>query len=242
MKPLTNSAAVKRGCVRRKSSTWHPDPRHPDPIPGLANPDGPGAEEYTVGRIVTTRIRHRRRQWLVEWRGYTSAHRTWEPLESFLSDGSVTQALRKFERDRTGSDQHLMLLLHASPMHTEYNPGLPGATATTGDAYNVTYALPDESPAQIATRSGAPLADIMAFNRPLYQRLRKTTRLPAGTAMRTTHATLSAMFLAPRHYVQRSPVMCTGSTNQATAVATDVTNISAMLAFMRSQPAPTSWF
>ena len=189
---------------------WVSDPATPDPVPSAIPPqiNDDGTEEYSVGRIVSTRLRKNKRMWLVDWRGFSAAYRTWGPLQSFVADGSVTHALKLFERQRTGSDQSLTAMLLAAPLHNTYNLGEPGTTTTSRDAYEITFALPTETPSSIATRSNQSLKQILILNKPCIEKLRKTTVLPVGTPIRIRGAQLHMTALRRDFFVAMQGRRC----------------------------------
>ena len=70
------------------------EPAFSDPIPGQRNPPPPtiivdGKEEWLVEKIVSSRIRHRKLQYLVKWIGYDEL--TWERVDSFTNTNFVEQ-------------------------------------------------------------------------------------------------------------------------------------------------------
>ena len=182
---------------------WITDPNTPDPVPAAIPPqvDDDGSEQYSVGRIVSTRVRRGSRTWLVDWRGFTAAYRTWEPLQSFVAGGAVTHALKLFERQRTGSDAALSGMLHASPLHNAYDQGEPGTTTESKDAFELTFAFQGETPATIAHRSNQTLKQILVFNAPCLKGLRKTTKLPEGTPIRVRPVELHLLASRPNFFV-----------------------------------------
>jgi hypothetical protein len=70
-----------------------------EPLPGqVSDPPPPvevdGDDEFLVEQILDARVRHRRLQFLVKWRGYDNPDsNTWEPEENVAE----TQALEEFE-------------------------------------------------------------------------------------------------------------------------------------------------
>lgn len=63
------------------------EPVHQDTIPGRTQQPPPpvitnGTEEYEVEAILDHRIRHRRKEYLVQWKGYGVEDRTWEPVNN----------------------------------------------------------------------------------------------------------------------------------------------------------------
>ena len=65
-----------------------------DPLPGQRNPPPPpiivdGEEEWFVEKIVSSRIRYRKLQYLVKWTGYDEL--TKEPADSFTDTNFVEQ-------------------------------------------------------------------------------------------------------------------------------------------------------
>jgi hypothetical protein len=98
--PYPIASIVSRSAVRLQlpnSMKVHPvfnvtmiRPHEPDPIlnrqpaptppPIIAGP--PGEEEWEVERIDDVRRRYRKLQFLVKWKGWSNADRTWEPVEN----------------------------------------------------------------------------------------------------------------------------------------------------------------
>ncbi len=66
-----------------------------DPFPGrrqLPPPDPvliDGQEHYEVERILDSRIRYRRTEYLVKWEGYNDAHNQWIPWYNLNSDDLI---------------------------------------------------------------------------------------------------------------------------------------------------------
>ncbi len=70
------------------------EPHKPDTIPGRRNPPPPPIEidnqpEYVVDRILDSRVRRKRLEYLVSWEGYTAEHNSWEPA-SYLTNAQAT--------------------------------------------------------------------------------------------------------------------------------------------------------
>ena len=114
---------------------WTSNPDEPDPMPrpDLESEDG----TYSVGSIVKPRVRNSKREWLVSWKGWNRAYNSWERMDSFCSDGTVTDALRRFERARTGSDAALEFALHNQAVETEYADGPAGEERHAADGFDI---------------------------------------------------------------------------------------------------------
>src|SRR5690606_22130459 len=63
----------------------------PPPSPITVNDEN----EFEVERILDSRIRYRKLQYLIEWKGYGPNERTWEPLSNLTHCSSL---LRRFHR------------------------------------------------------------------------------------------------------------------------------------------------
>ena len=177
---------------------WTQDPHIPNPLsrPAHAMPDGSGESDpddtFMVGSIRDHRFRQNNNsEWLVEWKGYNRAYNSWERLSSFVSNGTVTDALQRYERARTGSNQSLLDELHRGALPTVYSPGAPGTQRHTADGYNVTYTTQDESLHNISQRLHTSVKDLQAMNKNIFSRLTKNSQFDEGTAVRYEEATLS---------------------------------------------------
>jgi hypothetical protein len=62
--------------------------KYTEPVPGQPTPEPqpvivtPGEEEWEVERVLDSRYRYRKLQYLVQWAGYTYIRTTWEPAEN----------------------------------------------------------------------------------------------------------------------------------------------------------------
>jgi hypothetical protein len=74
----------------------------PDPIPGrrTAPPPEPvlvdGLEEFEVEKILDSRMRYNRLEYLVKWKGYDTGHNGWEPHYHLHAPDEVAQFHRDF--------------------------------------------------------------------------------------------------------------------------------------------------
>jgi hypothetical protein len=76
-------------------------PYRANTIPSRIKPPLPavvvdGAEEYEVDRILDSRIRHQRLEYLVDWTGYSPDERTWEAATDVMNAG---EALEDYHRE-----------------------------------------------------------------------------------------------------------------------------------------------
>ena len=71
-------------------------PAPPDPIPGRRQDEPPppilmdGQEEYEVEDILDSRLRYRRLEYLVKWRGYDTGQNSWIPRSDVFALEIVT--------------------------------------------------------------------------------------------------------------------------------------------------------
>jgi hypothetical protein len=81
----------------------------PDPIPGrqLAPPLPPtlidGEEEHTVKKILNSRMRYNRLEYLVKWKGYDDSYNSWEVHRNLHAKEKVA----KSHRDNPGAARHI---------------------------------------------------------------------------------------------------------------------------------------
>jgi transposase InsO family protein len=100
----------------RSMSRLHPvfsviklTPAPTDPIPGRRPPRPPspvvvdGERHHEVEEILDSRIRWRRVEYLIKWKGYPSSENSWEPYYSVNADTAV----RRFIRRYPGKEHHL---------------------------------------------------------------------------------------------------------------------------------------
>ena len=65
----------------------------PVTAPGPSNVTEDREEEYEVERIVNSRYKGRRLEYLVHWKGWSKSDRTWEPISNL---GNAANAVRDF--------------------------------------------------------------------------------------------------------------------------------------------------
>lgn len=72
-------------------------PAPPDPYPGRRQPRPPepilvdGEEHFTVEKILDSRIRYRRTEYLVKWEGYNDTHNQWVPYFNIQADKRIKE-------------------------------------------------------------------------------------------------------------------------------------------------------
>jgi hypothetical protein len=76
------------------------DRYHENKVPGWTQPPPPpelveGQTEYTVDKVLDSRIRRSKLEYLVDWEGYGEEERTWEPAENL---GGAPEAVTEFHR------------------------------------------------------------------------------------------------------------------------------------------------
>jgi hypothetical protein len=76
------------------------DQYHPNKVPGRTQPPPPpelveGEAEYTVSKILDSRIRRNKLEYLVDWEGYSEDERTWEPA---MNMEGAQEAVAEFHR------------------------------------------------------------------------------------------------------------------------------------------------
>jgi hypothetical protein len=80
----------------------------PDPIAGRqpAPPRPPtlidGQEDYTVKKILNSRMRYNRLEYLVKWKGYNNSYNSWEVHRNFQKE-----KVAKFHRNNPGAARHI---------------------------------------------------------------------------------------------------------------------------------------
>jgi hypothetical protein len=72
----------------KESSTNIRDPQSPPPDAVLIN----GQEEFEIEKILTERLYYRRKQYLVQWKGYEEP--TWEPEENLENTMALDDFLK----------------------------------------------------------------------------------------------------------------------------------------------------
>ena len=81
----------------------------PDPIPGRRRADPPpptlveGQEEYEVEKVLDSRIRYRRMEYLVKWRGYDTGQNMWVPHYNVFAP----EAIADFHRQNPGAPRRI---------------------------------------------------------------------------------------------------------------------------------------
>jgi hypothetical protein len=84
-------------------------PAPPDPIPGRRRDEPPppilmdGQEEYEVEDILDSRLRYRRLEYLVKWRGYDTGQNSWIPRSDVFAPEIVTN----FHRQHPGAPRQI---------------------------------------------------------------------------------------------------------------------------------------
>jgi transposase InsO family protein len=81
----------------------------PDPIPGRKSRPPPtpelvdGHEHFEVEEILDSRMRYRRIEYLIKWKGYDVSHNSWEPRGNIASP----DLLADFHRNNPGAPRHI---------------------------------------------------------------------------------------------------------------------------------------
>ena len=70
----------------------------PPPDPVLVD----GVEEFEVEKILNSRMRYNRLEYLVKWKGYDTGHNGWEPHYNLHAPDEVAQ----FHRDFPSAPRH----------------------------------------------------------------------------------------------------------------------------------------
>ena len=101
--PVVNVSRVKPYCERL--------PGQPVTAPGPSNVTEDRDEEYEVERIVDSRYKGRRLEYLVHWKGWSNTDHTWEPVSNL---GNAADAVRDFHATRPAAPRRLRGI---SPFH-----------------------------------------------------------------------------------------------------------------------------
>ena len=72
--------------------------------PGPSNVTEDRNEEYEVERIVDSRYKGRRLEYLVHWKGWSDSDRTWEPISNL---GNAADAVRNFHTAHPAAPRRL---------------------------------------------------------------------------------------------------------------------------------------
>ena len=72
--------------------------------PGPSNVTEDREEEYEVERIVDSRYKGRRLEYLVHWKGWSDSDRTWEPVSNL---GNAADAVRDFHAAHPSAPRRL---------------------------------------------------------------------------------------------------------------------------------------
>ena len=125
-----------------------------------------GEQEWYVDRILDSRVRNKRRTWLVLWAGVDPSlleegDKTWEPIGSFESEQGTNIHLIEFEEDRTG--------LTGSHEHKwDYTNGQPGELIKQDDGFTTYFPVrsrdTSETISQLATRFKVSVRDLINQN------------------------------------------------------------------------------
>ena len=79
-------------------------PGQPVTAPGPSNVMEDRDEEYEVERIVDSRYKGKRLEYLVHWKGWSDSDRTWEPVSNL---GNAADAVRDFHTAHPAAPRHL---------------------------------------------------------------------------------------------------------------------------------------
>ena len=79
-------------------------PGQPVSTPGPSNVTEDREEEYEVERIVDSRYKGKRLEYLVHWKGWSDSDRTWEPVSNL---GNAADAVRDFHAAHPAAPCHL---------------------------------------------------------------------------------------------------------------------------------------
>jgi Chromo (CHRromatin Organisation MOdifier) domain len=106
-------------------------PALPDPIPGRRSAPPPppvlvdGEEHFTVEKILDSRVRRGRLQYLVKWKGYDDGHNSWEPREDVASPALV----KRFHSQHPTAPRHISATSFASIPFRPRSPTLADLSA-----------------------------------------------------------------------------------------------------------------
>lgn len=164
-----------------------------------------GMESWMVGSVTASRIRRGSRHWLVRWAGSGEAHDSWEPLASFVSSQGVSQALKVFETDSTGSLDRLNALIHGGASFAEYPVGAGGSTAQSADGFLLHYTDgAGDTLNSLATRYAVSARQLQRWNKTNIANLRRDRVLPLGTAIRVEERTIMMLLKDQPLFVTRA--------------------------------------
>ena len=110
----------------------------PDPIAGrkAAPPPPPqlidGQVEYAVEAILDTRIRWRRLEYLVKWKGYDAGQNTWEP---YYNLDHAKDDIAEFHRLHPGAPRRINSLAFCSINFAHVGSPCPGGGVMSGDLW-----------------------------------------------------------------------------------------------------------
>jgi hypothetical protein len=97
-----------------------------------------GELEYDVGKVIDSRMRRGRLEYLVKWEGYTSEHNTWEPETNLLPRSK--KSIQDFHKSHPGAPRRIEsvrgLSLPFRPLHTYTDAAL------TRSMYEATKHIP----------------------------------------------------------------------------------------------------
>ena len=79
-------------------------PGQPVTTPGPSHVTEDREEEYEVERIIDSRYKGRRLEYLVHWKGWSDSDRTWEPISNL---GNAADAVRDFHAANPAAPRRL---------------------------------------------------------------------------------------------------------------------------------------
>jgi hypothetical protein len=170
--PVLNAAALKPDSSRRSNEVASGA--------SYADLDDQGKEVREVDRIVLHRVRYRQHEFLVQWRGESAAHRTWQRIPDFQDGAATTQTLLDFELARVGDSRHV----DASAPPVVYPRGSAGTVTIHADGWRLFFAEDNDTLKTIARRFDSTAADLLDFNVATIGSLSIKARLRSGTAVR----------------------------------------------------------
>jgi hypothetical protein len=142
--------------------------------------DAQGVPVRVVDRIVLHRVRYRQHEFLVQWKGESAAHRTWQRIVDFQDGTETTQALLDFELARVGDNRHV----DASVPPVTYPSGPSGTSITHEDGWLIFYAENNGTLKSIASRFDTTAATLLDYNVSTISMLSVKAKLHGGTAVR----------------------------------------------------------
>jgi hypothetical protein len=170
--PVFNVSALKPDSTRRADEVASGA--------SYASEDTQGVQVRVVDRIVLHRVRYRQHEFLVQWKGESAAHRTWQRIADFQDGTTTTQALLDFELTRVGDCRHV----DASAPPVTYPRGPPGTSLTHEDGWMLFYAENNDTLKGIASRFNTDAAALLDFNVSTIDGLSVKAKLHSGTAVR----------------------------------------------------------